>query len=518
MNTAFRKICGLLLCVALFMPATALAVDVELPILPEKETFTIMIVKDPLSLNNMAEKECVAWTEEQTNIRIDWIEVPGSSWTEKVNIMFAAGDLPDAIIGGVDVVQNCEVLVPLNEYIERCAPNVQLMFEEVPTMKGALTIADGNIYSLPTGDAGNIGDISDAMWINKTWLDALDLPIPTTTQELYDVLLAFRDRDPNGNGEADELPLMACSSGENNSSLQSLYGAFGTLDNETYLRVDDGKVIFTPSEQSYYDALTWLHELYAQSLLNQEYFTESFQQFQAKMVTQLPVAGLVFAWHPDVTVSSAHVADYAVLPPVSAEGVEHPLWNSGAQPGGMLNGFVITTACKNPEALIRWYDYVNSDLDVQMLWNFGKEGLAWYYTESGKWTQTTDNVPDGSSFAEMRRTWGVGPSSPIYAYDRFSGLEVREFADRMLQKYDANQVYAPFVPAEIIPKGFDSPENESERGLLLVDIDNYMKKFKADAIVSGLTQTQWEAHLNTLEGLNVPLYVSLWQSFYDTHK
>ena len=74
------------------------------------------------------------------------------------------------------------------------------------------------------------------------------------------------------------------------------------------------------------------------------------------------------------------------------------------------------------------------------------------------------------------------------------------------------------MPAEIIPKGFDSPENESERGLLLVDIDNYMKKFKADAIVSGLTQTQWEAHLNTLEGLNVPLYVSLWQSFYDTHK
>lgn len=43
--------------------------------------------------------------------------------------------------------------------------------------------------------------------INKVWLDKLGLEVPTTLAELKEVLIAFRDGDPNGNGIQDEIPM-----------------------------------------------------------------------------------------------------------------------------------------------------------------------------------------------------------------------------------------------------------------------------------------------------------------------
>ena len=76
-----------------------------LPILNEKETFTIAVVQTS-SLKSAAEKACVLETEEATNVHIEWVEIPKSGWTEKINIMFSTDSLPDAIIGDVDMARN----------------------------------------------------------------------------------------------------------------------------------------------------------------------------------------------------------------------------------------------------------------------------------------------------------------------------------------------------------------------------------------------------------------------------
>ena len=96
--------------------------------------------------------------------------MPSSGWNEKLNLTFASGDLPDAIIGGVDVVSNTDVLAPLDEIIDACAPNIQQMFVDLPDLRGALTLSDGHIYSLPNGDADVKNEINSELWINKAWL------------------------------------------------------------------------------------------------------------------------------------------------------------------------------------------------------------------------------------------------------------------------------------------------------------------------------------------------------------
>ncbi|HML45150.1 MAG TPA: hypothetical protein PKE04_00190, partial [Clostridia bacterium] len=151
-----KKRCSLLLALVmtlmLLVPALA-AEEVKLPIYEQKQTFTSMVRKEDLSQNTWAEKECVRFTEELTNLHMEWIEVPNSGWDEKVNLTFASGDLPDLIIGGVDVVANMDTLAALDGLVDAFAPNVLRMFDALPDMRGALTLSDGHFYSLPIGDA-----------------------------------------------------------------------------------------------------------------------------------------------------------------------------------------------------------------------------------------------------------------------------------------------------------------------------------------------------------------------------
>jgi len=46
------------------------------------------------------------------------------------------------------------------------------------------------------------------MWLYKPWVDKLGLEWPETTEDFYNVLKAFKEQDPNGNGKADEVPLL----------------------------------------------------------------------------------------------------------------------------------------------------------------------------------------------------------------------------------------------------------------------------------------------------------------------
>lgn len=516
-----RKFSTLLLALvlALSIAMPALAVEVQVPLTDEPVTFRIMVYKENLSQNTYPEKECVKYTEEQTGIHIEWVEVPSSGWKEKVNLTFASGDMPDAFIGGVDVVSNMDVLTPLGDLVDQYAPNVLEMFETLPDMRGALTLSDGNIYSLPIGDADVKNQIQSEMWLNQAWMEKLNLKTPTTLDELYDVLVAFRDQDPNGNGIQDEIPLLVSASSDA-ARLDFLFGLFGTLENNQHIRVQDGEVIFTPQEDAYYDALQWLHKLYAEGLMNQEYFTEDYQQFLAKGNSETCITGLVLEWYIDNIILKSNVKDFAYMEPVEGPNGT-AIWSKATSPNspqGTLNGFTITTACKNPELLVKWYDYINSNLDILNLWNYGPEGVIWRYIEDGRWELFNDNVPEGSSSSQIRRTLGTGPAGPVYAYSRFRGPQAEKYADRIAAKVAANEAYAKYIPAENIPNGFGDAEEETERNMLLTDIDHYLDQFKAHAVVDGITEEEWQDHLKTLGTLSVDEYVGYWQSYYDSHK
>lgn len=85
--------------------------------------------------------------------------------------------------------------------------NVQKFFEAKPQVKTFATENDGSIYMLSWSRGTTCSGSGQHIMINKEWMDKLGLPMPTTWGEMTATLEAFKIQDPNGNGEADEIPL-----------------------------------------------------------------------------------------------------------------------------------------------------------------------------------------------------------------------------------------------------------------------------------------------------------------------
>lgn len=115
-----------------------------------------------------------------------------------------AGEFPDiglTLYDYTDISRFYSESLDLAPYLDRM-PNVKKFFEDRPV---ALKMAqDGDkIYSIPSDRGKGYRVSATHMFINKIWLDDFGLDVPTTWDELEDVLEAFKTEDPNGNGETD---------------------------------------------------------------------------------------------------------------------------------------------------------------------------------------------------------------------------------------------------------------------------------------------------------------------------
>ncbi|QYR22783.1 extracellular solute-binding protein [Paenibacillus sp. sptzw28] len=133
------------------------------------------------------------------NINVQYVPVPRSEEVQKLNVLMASGgDVPD-IVFTYDTPT-------FNRYAEQggLTDLAQLLDQHGPDLKKFLgddTLAygqfDGKQYAIPAKRA-NLGKYASA--IRKDWLDKLGLPVPKTTDELYNTLVAFKEKDPGKTG------------------------------------------------------------------------------------------------------------------------------------------------------------------------------------------------------------------------------------------------------------------------------------------------------------------------------
>lgn len=491
-----------------------------LPILNEKETFTIAIPQAS-PIKAAAEKVCAIEAEEATNVHIEWIEIPLSGWSEKINVMCSTGNLPDAILGDFDMARNYEQVVNLDEYLELYAPNVTAFFDTRDDYPSALYAPDGHIKCLPSGDESTHNIIDTQYWINKSWLDKLGLEVPETTEELREVLIAFRDNDPNGNGQKDEIPFTFGSTWGWADAIDNFFGPFGVVESGYHVFMDENnQAVFAAEQQGYYDALSYLHDLYADGLIDKDVFTMSTDQYTSKDPDGTKV-GLLAGYNPGGCGFNGEIGTYVALPILKGP--------DGCQMTGINNvtrtgGFVISNTCKNPAALVRWYDYLNSSLELSLQWGRGARGVFWDIVE-----RDGEEVPMFLTMdEEVLKANGGYKNKPEYRNaESFSGNTPSLWRN----EYDQALVYDDKWPLDqkleavkeqlqygvtYLPAGTPSLENSERRALLKADIDNYLKKFIADSVINGIDDAKWEAHQATLKKLKTSEYRDLCQEFIDS--
>lgn len=229
--------------------------------------------------------------KERLGIDFEWIVLPTDQFKEKLNLMLSSGDTIDLILrpnAAVALMSKSEeyklaqqgLLTPLNDYIENSSKYLKEYYEEHPYYYQETTTPDGNIYSIQEHNLAYHVTMPYKMWINTTWLDNLGLEMPTTTEEFYQVLKAFKEQDANGNGDPnDEIPLSTCTGGANVEIDGFIMNAFTQNEpnntNAKRIRVnDEGKVEASFTDENYREGLRFLNRLYEEGLLYQDAFTQ----------------------------------------------------------------------------------------------------------------------------------------------------------------------------------------------------------------------------------------------------
>ena len=489
-----------------------------LPIVKQKETYTFAYQRNNLSQNSMTDKEAVKRAERETNIQINWMEIPVAGWTERLNILFASSDLPDAIIRPVQdiMMQNLSQMADLTDLIDPYSPILSEFLNTRPDVRSMITAPDGRIYSFPGGVENLWSKTNDCLFINKTWLDALKLPVPSTTEEFYNTLKAFRDNDMNGNGNRnDEIPFSFCQANDP-SSMKSMFGSFGILDNPEHLQVINGVVTFTPARPEFLEALRYFNKLYSENLIDPEAFSQSYQQYLAKgKESRMLYGSFIVNIHTDVC-GGDRINDYIPVAPLKGpSGIQ--LWNRFRGAGLALTSFTITNKCRNPETLVRWYDYLHSSFEILMLWQLGPENYAWDRDSAGRWRNSMINVPQGSSFQEYWYTMSVGSTGPqcpqIFDFNNVNTRSL-EGDDNTIGKLASQALQEAFL-SDVLPQGLEDPVVIQDRAIMFADIDTYIRNFIATSVMQGVTDAQWNEHLRNTERMNIPRYVQSYQALYD---
>ena len=242
------------------------------------------------------------YMEDRFNVKFD---VVSGTTAETLTLMLASGDYPNLIYKSsysmLEVVKYGElgVFVPMEDYIAEYAPNVTKAFEENPALKAAVYAPDGHIYMMPYWEECYHCSMAMKMWINTEWLKAVGMDMPTTTDEFEKVLIAFRDQDPNGNGQKDEIPLTGFIKSWNGEPWNFLMNSFiydtGTGSDFTYINGD--KVAFAPIQPEWKEGLKYIKSLYEQGLYDPQAYTQNADQFKNLALGDDELVGVYAAGH-----------------------------------------------------------------------------------------------------------------------------------------------------------------------------------------------------------------------------
>ncbi|MGO4938022.1 extracellular solute-binding protein [Fundicoccus sp. Sow4_H7] len=498
---------------------------------------TFPIVEEPIQLSliapgtGMAEWKDMPVLQEMTrltNIEWEYITPPMSDFSTRLNLAFASGDLPDVIFaaGSSNLTRGMEIdygsqgiLIPLEDYLEENAPNLSAILDENPDIRKSITAPDGHIYSLPVINRGSYSIWPlGPMWYNGAWMEALGVDtVPTTTDEFYDLLVRMKEEDPNGNGEADEIPLTDVAL---NTIRLYMMASFGLKSNS--IDEVDGVVRFTPITDNYRAYLEYMNRLHVDGLLDPETFSQSNEQKKAKgQNNQIGVFQDYFSFFTLGGSEKEAVAN-PMFQVLTSEYSPETL--AVASPRIQTGTFAITSQNEYPAESIQWVDYFYSEEGYELL-NQGPEGALWNYAENDEGEQVKifnldnvnlDNTEDYRG--QITPAYGIPVPAleidldPIYA-DPNQEVDTTFFDFLVAETAEKVTPYAE-VP---YPITYLTVEEQDIISINATDLATFVTEMEAKFItgVEELNDDTWQNYLNIIDSMGVEEYIQIYQDAYD---
>lgn len=448
--------------------------------------------------------------EERTGLAFSTTQYKtADAWTSvKAAMLTGEAPLPDVLFkAGLTVRETVDLyeagkLIDLRPYLEEYAPNLWALLQENPEWEAAITLPDGAIVALPEINALQN---NNAMWINQSWLDALHLQTPTTAEELTEVLRAFRDDDPNRNGKLDEVPLSFVSMWD----LKFLAHAFGIISNDYYIYVDEsGKVQETLTVPQQRDFLEWLHMLWEEELIDHYGFRTSYAARQITDSNATITYGMMLAPTPLSVVPSSALNQYELLMPLTYDGKQ--AYRDLC--GDVIRGtFAITSACKDPAALLQWVDYLYTEEGYRLAQS-GEENVDYLWNDDNTWSWMMDDQTVATSvLPQVNMT--EGGYLPCWSSEAFQLAYAETQAHKALVSIQALKQ----VSVEPYPLVYLTEAQQARIDELQLALSRYVESTMAWFVAGDLelNDDNWNAFCQKVEELGLTEMMGIWQAALD---
>ena len=511
-------------------------VDAESLQFPLKETATIKgMISYPANTESDPNKRTIfKRLEEQTNVHVEWDAIQGDQWGDKISLAMAnPKTLSDFVFtagfSDTDLLKYADqgIIIPLEGYIDAYMPNLKKVFDEYPEYRIMSTDANGHIWAFPWieqlgSEKTAIQTIGNMPFINKKWLDFLNLPMPGTVDEFEQTLIAFRDHASELQAqfgiEGSIIP-MSCIVNDGDQDPAVLINGFGEgygdMDKGRHIAVtDDLKVICAATQPGYKDGIEWLHKLYTENLIDPEAFTQEWSTYVSKGKSHR--YGVCFSW--DVA-NIDNIEDFVPLPMLQAD-----TKNLTPQNGSFTSGYdrgrcVVTAVAKQPALICAWIDQMYDPFQSpQNNWGTYGEDDEFDIFELGENAQgekMLKHAPLGdASPVEVREAEAVG--GPLAILDEYYGVYVTCPDDAQYRLDWIKDIYTPDMHTKYVyPNVFMTREDTESLSNLQADISKCINTHKSDWIMNGFSDGDWDAYLSELDAYKLNDYLGIFQKYLD---
>jgi putative aldouronate transport system substrate-binding protein len=432
---------------------------------------------------------------------------------EQFNLMMASGNLPDVVAG--DVLKDNFIkyglqgaFIPLNKLIDQYAPNIKAYFRSHPYVQKSITAPDGNIYFIPYIPDGKV---ARSWWIRKDWLNKLNLKEPQNVNELYTVLKAFREKDPNGNGKKDEIPFFVREP-ERIYNLVNFFGARASgSDAAMDFYIDNGKVKHPFAEQGFRDGMIQLARWYAEGLIDAEVFTRGARAREQLFGNNQ--GGMTYDW--PASTASYNDTFAKTVPGISIVGIAPPAdvkgkrWMEDSRSEVRPDGWAITSKNKHVIETIKLFDFYFSKVG-RLAANFGVEGLT-YDMKNGK-PVFKDSVLKGKT-PVLTQMWDVGAQIPVgfwqdFEYERQWTIPA---AIKCNELYEKGNWFQPMFYGVNM-----TVEERAVYDKYWSDISTYMNVMAQSWLLgSKKVDKTWDEYRKELKKMNYDKVIAVMQQAYD---
>jgi len=471
--------------------------------------------------------------EKEGNFDLQFIECGANNeeMKQKIELQIMAGgdDLPDILCytlddNSVQYYGSLGAFIPLNDYLENNAYHIKKALEDMPFDPFLYaTSPDGNIYGLFHLSTAIETAYYLRLYLNMDWVEALGKEIPSSTQEFEDLLRAFVNEDPNGNGKKDEYGFLTSKTRIWNHFVMPLMTPFvyavGQGGNNYLIFNEDGTIGAAYATEGWREGLRWLNRLTTEGLISPLSFT--LDEAQVKTIANAQDEHVIgcttyypVSWYPT---GDERTVNWACIPCMAG-----PDGNRVAPyaPEMPTMSFFITKNCKNPEAAFRLGDMLMSE-KYTIMTRYGEEGVDWVHAK-----------PDDVSYVEgyeakiipilawaipQNKRWdnlGCWMRTPTIA----NGAAVKG----KLTGLDAwaNEMAAQCIPytdkSKVVGKIIYTLEEEEILSEIRTNITTYFQECFVRFVVGDMDlDDDWDAYLKELEDMGLNEYLEIAQNAYN---